>query len=84
VAHLAATWDAERAQLESLCAQIGEATTTLDHWGYAEKRAALIALKTEVMLYEPGHTPRATLAVHLPLRGRLPLGGPSSDAQYVR
>jgi hypothetical protein len=29
----------------------------VDAWGYARRRAALRALKCEVIVYEPGHTP---------------------------
>jgi site-specific DNA recombinase len=92
VARLSAAWDHEREQLEALTTQIAHVASDLAGWGYAEKRVALIALKAEVTLYPPDHTPRADLTIRLPLRGALTLSPPaltqahvpsSSDAQYV-
>jgi len=86
VVSLAADWDAERIQLESLSEQISDASENLEEWGYAEKRAALIALRCEVVVYEPGHAGgRAALTLRLPLRGRLALGGDASTSgsQFV-
>jgi len=86
VAQLAATWEHERLQLETLTEQITRVAAHLDRWDYAQKRAALIALKAEVTVYEPGHTPgRAELAIRLPLHGRILLdGAPSTgETQFV-
>jgi hypothetical protein len=91
VAQLAADWDSERLQLETLTEQIAHDDGDLEGWGYTEKRAALLKLKSEVTVYEPGRTPRADLTIRLPLRGLVtlspPLGalgdGASSDAQFV-
>jgi site-specific DNA recombinase len=83
-AQLAADWDAERVSLEALCEQVSAFAGDVPSWGYAEKRAALIMLKTEVVVYEPGHTPRADLAIRLPLSGRLMLSSAStSDSEFV-
>jgi site-specific DNA recombinase len=91
VAVLAVDWDREALALESLTTLVQHATVNLESWGYAEKRSALLALKTVVTLHPPGHTPRAEGTIRLPLRGVLQLapalGVPvtvSSDAQYVR
>ncbi len=91
VAALAADWDREALNLEALTTLVQDATVNLESWGYAEKRSALLALKTVVTLHEPGHKPRAEGTIRLPLRGVLqlapPLGdlvGVSSVAQYVR
>jgi len=93
VAQLSADWDSERAQLETLVEQVAQVAANagkdLESWGYADKRAALLSLKTEVTVYEPGHTPsRADLTIRLPLRGVVKLSPPlgdmaSSDAQFV-
>jgi hypothetical protein len=87
VAALAADWDREALALEALTALVQDATVNLESWGYAEKRSALLALKTVVTLHPPGHTPRAEGTIRLPLRGVLTLGdlvSVSSDAQFVR
>jgi hypothetical protein len=91
VAALAADWDREALNLEALTTLVQYATVNLESWGYAEKRSALLALKTVVTLHPPGHTPRAEGTIRLPLRGVLQLAPPlgdlvsvSSDAQYVR
>jgi Recombinase zinc beta ribbon domain len=91
VAALAADWDREALALESLTTLVQYATANLESWGYAEKRSALLALKTEITLHEPGHKPRAEGTIRLPLRGVLQLAPPlgdlvavSSVAQFVR
>jgi site-specific DNA recombinase len=91
VAALAADWDREALALESLTTLVQRATVNLESWGYAEKRSALLALKTVVTLHEPGHKPRAEGTIRLPLRGVLQLAPPlgdlvsvSSDAKFVR
>jgi hypothetical protein len=91
VAALAADWDREALALESLTTLVQNATVNLESWGYAEKRSALLALKTVVTLHPPGHGPRAEGTIRLPLRGMLHLSPPlgdlapvSSVAQYVR
>jgi site-specific DNA recombinase len=76
VTQLSAAWDHERVQLETLTEQIARVAANLESWGYAEKRAALLALKAEVTVYAPGHTPRAELTIRLPLRGQLALPPP--------
>lgn len=84
VAHLSATWEEARAQLEALSEQITRTATHIDQWSYAEKRAALMAFKCVVTVYEPGHHPaRADLALHLPLHGRLALGDGSTSDTYI-
>jgi hypothetical protein len=92
VAQLAADWDRERVQLETLTEAVAQVAANagkeLESWGYAEKRAALLSLKTDVTVFEPAHAPsRAVLSIRLPLRGVVtlspPLGdGASSDAQF--
>ncbi|HKB48169.1 MAG TPA: recombinase family protein [Ktedonobacterales bacterium] len=93
VAALSADWDREALNLEALTTLVQDATVNLESWGYAEKRAALVALKTVVTLYAPGHAPRAEGTIRLPLRGLVTLAPPmgelaamsvSSDTQYVR
>jgi len=83
VAQLAADWDRERLQLETLTQAVAQvaanAGTQIENWGYAEKRTALIALKCDVTVYPPGHTPRADLTIRLPLRGALKLTPPLDD-----
>ena len=76
VTQLSAAWDRERVQLETLTEQIAHVAANLESWGYAEKRAALLALKAEVTVHAPGHTPRAELTIRLPIRGQLTLPPP--------
>jgi site-specific DNA recombinase len=76
VAQLAADWDRERLELETITEQIAHDDGDLEGWGYTEKRAALLKLKAEVTVYEPGRTPRADLTIRLPLRGLLTLSPP--------
>ncbi len=70
---LAAQWDQERADLETLTAQCERVADVIDTWSYAEKRAALVALKAEVTLHAPGHTPRVELGIKILRGGRIPL-----------
>ncbi len=62
--------------LETLTEQIAHVAANLEIWGYAEKRAALLALKAEVTVYAPSHTTRAELTIRLPIRGQLTLPPP--------
>ena len=78
--------EAERVQiarLEALSEQIAHVSADTDAWGYAQRRAALRALKCEVIVYEPGHAPaRADVNIRLPQRGRLALPGTSTSDTY--
>jgi hypothetical protein len=81
VAHLAAAWDRERADLESVPELVARIGADLEKWDYADKRSALLGLKASVILYPRGHTPRAELTIRLPLRGTVTL---SSVVDSVR
>jgi hypothetical protein len=48
------------------CARVGQ---KLEGFAYDEKRATLRSLQADVRLYKSGHTPRATLTIHLPMSG---------------
>jgi site-specific DNA recombinase len=54
------------AQTLDWCARVGQ---DVESFTYDEKRATLRALKADVRLYKTGHTPRAVLAIRLPLSG---------------
>ena len=73
---------AERANLQTLTDRVAHASAAeIETWGYAEKRDALLGLKASVVLYPPGHTPRAELTIKLPMRGIVSL---SSVVDFVR
>src|SRR5258708_18949886 len=74
---LAAQWEQEREGLEMLVTQTAHVAEVIDAWGYAEKRAALFALKADVILHEPGYTPRVELGINVLCDGRIPLVFPS-------
>lgn len=74
---LAEQWEQERASLEVLTAQTADIADVIDTWSYAQKRAALFALKADVILHEPGYAPRVELAIKVLAGGRIPLTLPS-------
>jgi site-specific DNA recombinase len=74
-----ADWRAQQEGLERVidwCHLVG---AHLDAATYQDKRNILLALRAEVKLYRADHTPRAELAIHLPLSGALPLDMDAND-----
>ncbi|MGZ3673982.1 MAG: hypothetical protein ACXVCO_06695, partial [Ktedonobacterales bacterium] len=80
-----ANWQSNYASLDALQHELGGLADKIDEWGYAQRRKALLSLRTRVVLHPAGHEPRVELSIRLPVSGRLALGlensasAPNSD-----
>jgi hypothetical protein len=62
-------WRVQRVGLEQLQDWCATVSGNLDALTFEQRRETLIALRTQVTLYECGHTPRLNVTLQLPLAG---------------